>query len=127
MKILNLCLTALFLVSAVLQFNDPDPWLWVGIYLACAAICGFAAFGKYNRWAILLVMAVCIYELSTLLPAFRQWMGDGMPSITESMKATAPHVELVREFLGVAICLVVLVFQYTRCRIIMLRKAPHTS
>lgn len=127
MKILNLFLTALFLISAVLQFNDPDPWFWLAIYLAVAVICGFAAFGKYNRWAILLVMAVCIYELSTLLPAFRLWIDEGMPSITGTMKASSPHVELVREFLGVAICLIVLIFQYTRCRILALRDAKQTQ
>lgn len=121
MKILNLCLSALFVVSAILQLNDPDPWFWTVMYLAVAAICGFAAFGKYNRWVILLVMAVCIYELSTLLPDFRLWIREGMPSITGSMKASSPHVELVREFLGVAICLIVLVFQYTRCRMLALR------
>jgi hypothetical protein len=116
MKFFNLCLTALFVFSAIVQFNDPDPLLWVALYTSVALICGFAAFGKYNRWAILLVMAACLYELSTLAPAFSQWIKDGMPSITESMKASSPHVELVREFLGVLICFVVLVFQYIRCR-----------
>ena len=123
MKIFNLLLTALFLVSAGLQLNDPDPWLWTALYLSVAVICGFAAFGQYNRWAILLVMAVSIYELSTLLPAFRDWISEGMPSITESMKASSPHVELVREFLGVVICLIVLIFQYARCRMQALHKS----
>ncbi len=116
MKIFNLFLTALFLFSAALQYNDPDPLLWIALYLSVAVICGFAAFKQYNRWAILLVMAACIYELSTLYPAFSQWIDDGMPSITESMKASSPHVELVREFLGVAISLAALIFQYVRAR-----------
>jgi len=122
MKIFNLLLTALFVVSAGLQLNDPDPWFWTAMYLSVAVICGFAAFSQYNRWAILLVMAVCIYELSTLLPDFRSWISEGMPSITETMKASSPHVELVREFLGVAICLAALIFQYARCRMQALRK-----
>jgi hypothetical protein len=120
MKIFNLVLAALFVVSAALQINDPDPLLWIGLYLSVGLICGFAAFGKYNRWTILLVMAASIFELSTLLPDFRNWIDEGMPSIIESMKAESPHVELVREFLGVAICLVVLIFQYTRCRYLAL-------
>jgi hypothetical protein len=120
MKIFNLVLAVFFVASAALQINDPDPWLWIGLYTTVALICGFAAFGKYNRWVILLVMAVCIFELSTLLPDFRNWIADDMPSITESMKAESPYVELVREFLGVAICLIVLIFQYTRCRYLAL-------
>lgn len=123
MKILNLFLCALFVVSAALQYNDPDPLLWMAIYLSVAAICGFAAFGKGNRWVILLVMAVCVYELSTLMPSFLQWIRDGMPSITGSMKAESPHIELVREFLGVTIVVVVLVFQYVRVRYRALRQS----
>lgn len=116
MKIFNLFLTGLFLLSAALQWNDPDPFFWISIYLSAAVICGFAAFERYNRWAILLVMAVCLYELSTLFPDFSQWIKDDMPSITESMKASTPHVELVREFLGLAIVMIVLIFQYVRAR-----------
>ena len=91
-------------------------------FVLAALICVFAAFGRYNRWVILAVLAVCIYELSGLLPDFREWLREGMPSITESMKASSPHVELVREFLGVAICMIVLIFQYIRCRLIALRQ-----
>ena len=121
MKVFNLLLAVLFLVSAGLQFNDPDPLFWIFVYGALAVICGFAAFSKYNRWAILAVMAVCVFELSKLFPDFRAWLSEGMPSITESMKASSPHVELVREFLGIVICLVVLIFQYVRYRMIQLR------
>jgi hypothetical protein len=122
MKIFNLFLTALFVISAALQYNDPDPLLWISFYLAVAVICVFAAFGKFNRWANLLVMAACIYLLTPLFPPFVQWVKDGMPSITESMKASSPHVELVREFLGVAIALAVVIFQYVRGRMQTLNK-----
>lgn len=123
MKIFNFLLAALFLVSAGLQLNDPDPIFWTALYLAVALICIFAAFGKYNHWVILAVMAACVYELTTLYADFLLWIDEGMPSITESMKASSPHVELVREFLGVAICLATLVFQYFRCRRQMLSKS----
>ncbi|HLF64978.1 MAG TPA: transmembrane 220 family protein [Saprospiraceae bacterium] len=124
MKIFNLFLVVLFVVSAALQYNDPDPLLWISLYLAVALICGFAAFNKYNRWATLLVMAGCIYQLSILLPAFTQWVRDGMPSITQSMKASSPYVELVREFLGVVISMAVLIFQYARSRYHILKAPP---
>jgi hypothetical protein len=121
MKIFNLFLAALFVFSAVLQYNDPDPLLWMSIYLAAGLICAFAAFNKYNRWTILLVLAACAYELYDILPSFVQWIGDGMPSITESMKASTPHVELVREFLGTAIVFVAMIFQYFRARAFVFR------
>lgn len=123
MKIFNLILAVVFLLFAVVQLNDPDWEFWSALYLSVALICGFAAFGRSNRWIILLVMAVCVYELSTLITPFLQWMKDGTPSIAESMKASTPYVELVREFLGVAIAFAALIFQYTRVRYQVLRSA----
>ncbi len=35
-KALRLLLAVLALAVAGLQFNDPDPWAWVAIYLAAA-------------------------------------------------------------------------------------------
>lgn len=40
--LLGLCVP-LFLMAAWVQLNDADPILWGTIYLAAAAICGFAA------------------------------------------------------------------------------------
>jgi len=33
MKIFFATLASLFLLFAVVQYNDPDPWLWIAIYL----------------------------------------------------------------------------------------------
>ncbi|WP_395805537.1 transmembrane 220 family protein [Daejeonella sp.] len=43
MKIFNLVFCLLFIVSAGLQYNDPDPYLWITIYLIGALI-SFKAF-----------------------------------------------------------------------------------
>jgi len=112
MKILNIILALLFVLFAYFQYNDPDPWLWIAIYLAVAAICGFAAFGKYNRWLIVVGLIGLIVYWAVLLPDFITWLGDGMPTITGSMKAESKYIELVREFLGLFILIGVLFFQY---------------
>jgi hypothetical protein len=39
-----------------------------------------------------------------LLPDFINWVKMGAPTITGSMKAESPFVELTREFLGLVIC-----------------------
>jgi len=31
MKILNAILAILFIVFAIVQLNDPDPWIWVAM------------------------------------------------------------------------------------------------
>ena len=116
MKFFNLFLAALFFGFAGLQFNDDpgDVWFWVLIYAAIAVLLGFAAFNKYNMWLILACTGAVVYQMFRLFPAFVSWISAGTPSITGEMKAISPHVELVREFLGLLICLIALVYLYIR-------------
>lgn len=116
MKIFNLILTALFVLFAVVQLNDPDPYLWVIIYGAVAVISGFAVVGKYNKTIILSIAGICVIWMATLIPGVIDWIDKGMPTITGSMKAESPHIEFVREFLGLLIILLALVFHYFQAR-----------
>jgi hypothetical protein len=45
----------------------------------------------------------------TMVPGMVDWFNSGMPSITAEMQATAPHIEVVREFLGLLITVLALV------------------
>lgn len=116
MKIVNILLGITFLLFAGLQWNDPadDRLFWILMYVSVSVVCFYAAFGRYNAWTISLGILVAIFMLFRLFPAFIVWMDDGAPSIMESMKASSPHVELVREFLGLVLCLIVLGFQLVR-------------
>lgn len=61
MRIASLLMTALFLLGAGVQFNDPDPWGWIAIYLAAAGVS--AAFGlgrRVPRWAPLALVALAV-------------------------------------------------------------------
>ncbi len=116
MKIFNLFLTLLFALFAAVQFNDPDPWGWALMYGFVAAVCGFAAFGRFHAYALYLGLGIALIWMATLLPGFVNWIKMGMPTITGSMKAESPHVELTREFLGLALCILVLGWQWRRAR-----------
>jgi hypothetical protein len=100
----------------MLQFNDEpdDIWFWVLIYFGVAAISALGAFGKYNMWVIVLGIAVVVYQMFRMFPAFSSWISSGTPSIIGEMKASSPYVELVREFLGLLVCLAALIFHYIR-------------
>ena len=126
MKIFNLILAVIFLLFAIVQLNDApgDIFIWVLMYSFVAVVSGFAAFKKYNMWAILLGLAVVLYELFRKFPTIAQWVSDGMPSIVEEMEASSPYVELAREYLGLLLCLVVLVFHYIRFSKIRKQEAP---
>lgn len=112
MKIFNLILAALFALFAIVQLNDPDPAFWTAVYGVMALVCGLAAFEQYNIWLLLAILAVLIFELFALFPTLSGWIDQGMPSIVGSMKAESPYIEFVREFLGLVICFIVILFHY---------------
>ena len=116
MKIFNLILAILFFGFAALQFNDDpnDIWFWIFIYSLVGIISAFGAYNKYNMWVIVAGIGAVLFQMFRLGPAFLQWLGEGMPSIVGEMKATSPHIELVREFLGLVVCLVALIYHYVR-------------
>ena len=116
MKIFNLILATLFFLFALLQLNDSpgDILFWVLIYLLVSGISAFAAFNRYNMWVIVLGIGVVVYQLFRMFPAFASWLNSGAPSIYGSMKPSSPHIELVREFFGLFVCLVVLIYHYVR-------------
>jgi Transmembrane family 220, helix len=94
------------------------------VYAGIGIISAFAAFNKYNMWIILLGMAAVVYELFRKFPTFAQWISEGMPSIVGEMKAATPHIELAREYLGLCVCLGVLIFHYLRYSKLRKQEAP---
>lgn len=101
-------LSGLFLVFAMVQYNDADGWLWGLAYLNIAIVMGSPDFVNKK---IYIIISLLLYGGWTLgfVPDFWHWIQKGSPSITGSMKAENPEVELVREFLGLIICDVALV------------------
>lgn len=116
MKITNIILSLLFLSFAIVQYNDPDPWIWISIYVLIAMLCGLAAAGRFQKNLLMLGALAALITLGVMAPEFIGWLSDGMPSIVTSMKAETPYIELVREFLGVLIVFLTLVFLYWQAR-----------
>lgn len=95
----NRAIAFLFAISAVLQLNDPDPWLWIAIYVAAAAAC-LVRGGR--SW--LLAAAVGIAGLTwSLLLLPRVLPGFRFADLFRTMTAGTPAIELGREALGLLI------------------------
>lgn len=90
-----------FLLSALVQLNDPDPIAWVGVYGAAAALCGAALARHATRAAPLVLMLLALTAAAPLAP--RVLGRAGVSDIFGSMKATDPLVEETREMLGLLI------------------------
>ena len=103
MRFLHLLVAALFSLCAYWQLNDPDWNRWVAAYGVVAFVAVRCYFGGL-RFIVPLLPAVVLFGWwCTYVPEFIQWLSDGMPTITGSMKAEAPHIELTREFFGLLI------------------------
>ena len=56
----------MFLFSAALQFNDPDPVRWIGIYTAAAAVCGLEIRRRRSALAALAVAVIALVWAGSL-------------------------------------------------------------
>jgi xanthosine utilization system XapX-like protein len=111
-KLLLFLAAALFAVFAYFNLNDPDPLPWIMAYLGTATLFVMRALDLYVRRIVAAVGIVLLIWMCTMLPAIIDWLGAGTPSIVEEMKATDPHIEAVREFLGLLIAVVALAALY---------------
>jgi hypothetical protein len=112
MKILHGFLAFMFLSFAAVQYNDPDPFLWIFIYLAMVALCVLAIFRKFYPMVMgALAIGFMIYA-SLLSPGVYDWfMSDDRSLLFDDIaKMQYYYIEEAREFLGLMICLATLVF-----------------
>lgn len=100
--------TVVFAAFAALNLNDPDPVIWVLAYGLAALMFLGALFGRAERRIVGIYAITLTVWMLTMLPGMVDWARMGFPSITGSMQAHEPHIEVVREFLGLLIAVVCL-------------------
>jgi hypothetical protein len=135
MKALNIFFIVIFIISAALQYNDPDPYVWMPIYLYGAWLCYQAVKGKYNQ--VLYIIGLIGYGGYGIGLLFHKtgvldWAEEHhAESIVQSMEATKPWIEETREFFGLLILIVALIVNMIwlkkRKRSIQLRREEKVS
>jgi len=110
-KVFNLVFGVLFLICAGLQWNDPDPYLWIPLYLLSALSCAYAFKHvkalRLNIFNIVIYSAYAIY-LFVAQDGVISWATEhNFDSLTHSMLASSPWIENTREFGGLFIMLLV--------------------
>jgi hypothetical protein len=83
---------------AVVQYNDPDPQLWIPTYLLAAAACFAIFLDKAPRTYVYLLMAVGYF-----VAAFLQWPPQYEGVFWGEMQMRSLNIELARESLGLSI------------------------
>lgn len=110
MKILHFTLAFFFLAFTIVQFNDPDPLLWILIYGAMVAVCVMAAFKMFYPKVMSVQSVIYFIYAIFLWPGVSQWFtsADKAMLFDDLAKMQYPYIEESREFLGLTICLIVL-------------------
>ena len=116
MKILNIFFSVVFLISAILQYNDPDPYIWIPIYLYGAILCWLAGRNKFYPTAYIIGIigfaAYAVYFFFTENGVLDWITKHNAENIAGSMKASTPWIEDTREFFGLVILIVALTINW---------------
>ena len=58
----------LFVLSAVVQVNDPDPWLWMALYLSAAGVTLVSLVGRIRWWMPVAIACLTIAWAGSMAP-----------------------------------------------------------
>lgn len=110
-KLINWLLFVVFLSFALLQFNDPDPAIWVSIYGAVALVFGFSNFKKIpKKWIVIFLIGLSVFSLYHL-PHFLEWLrSPDRSELFGEMIYKKPYIEGSREFMGLLIAVLALYY-----------------
>lgn len=115
----------MFLLFAFFQINDPDPVIWILIYGIMAVMCILAAFDFYLRKVIMGLGILFLLYGVYYLPSIQEWLQqDSKLALFDDVKKMEHlYVEESREFLGLMICIGVLIFHLIRSYSVIRRAA----
>ena len=117
-KILHFLFTATLLVFASLQFNDPDPIVWVSLYVICALVPTLLLFNKFYRAIFFVAVAACTIQLIIGAPgAYQYFLHMAQEPLMQGMNAEKPYIEECREFLGAFIALTLIILSAAMARV----------
>ncbi|WP_345274987.1 transmembrane 220 family protein [Litoribaculum gwangyangense] len=111
-KFINILLFVLFALFAVFQLNDPDPLHWFLIYGCVALISFIAIFKKLPKPLILVVVLGILIYSEFYVQYFFEWLQiENKSEVFGEMIYEKPYLEGTREFLGLVLAAIALMFQ----------------
>ncbi|NJM93950.1 MAG: hypothetical protein HC842_04150 [Cytophagales bacterium] len=96
MKYANVVFILLLLLSAVVQYNDPDPGLWITTYALGALLIYLRHWAQLSRDALWVAVSACALVAIGLWP-------DQYAGLEGKMMKEKPQIELARESLGLGL------------------------
>jgi hypothetical protein len=97
MKYLYLVFAVMFLLFAIVQLNDPDPYIWFPLYAYGSVVSLLLYFKKLNN-IILPLIAFVIYIINAII-----WWPQTFKGMENTMTIMKPEIEQARETGGMLI------------------------
>lgn len=112
MKVVHAVLALMFLSFTIVQYNDPDPWLWIAIYGSMTTLAVLAIFQKfYPKFMLAQVAGFLVYAVILAPGVWAWWTSPDRSLLFDDLaKMQFYYIEEAREFLGLMICLLVIAF-----------------
>ncbi|WP_421877228.1 transmembrane 220 family protein [Marinoscillum sp.] len=110
-KRIHFIIAGLFIVFAAVQYNDPDPWLWILIYGAVALVAIVKVYFSQVNFTplILTLLLILLFYTFTFIPSVLDFFESSNKSdLVGKMKAEDPWIEGTREFGGLLIAIIAL-------------------
>ena len=111
----NAIMLLLFLFAAAVQFNDPDPAVWIGIYGVAAVVCVLEIRRRAPVWMPVAVALIALVWAGTLYYGARD---VPVMSLFAEWEMRDVRVEEAREMYGLAIVaawmIVIAIVRWTR-------------
>lgn len=116
MKLFNIILAIFFIAFAVLQYNDPDPYIWMFVYGVTALLCVNTAMGRNFRLGNISVIVFSIIWMVLLIPQLVEWIVGGLPPVDNGGTNKSAQTELLREFFGLFITILTMLYHLRSSR-----------
>ena len=101
MTFFNIFFLVAYLLSALVQYNDPDALPWILIYLAAGCMCAAHFRQRLPRWLPTSLLFISLVWIGTLLPDI---VGQvSLADVVESLSMKTRAVEQAREIGGLAL------------------------
>lgn len=110
-KIVSFIFFGIFTWSAFVQLNDPDPFHWFAIYFIVALIHVVGLFKQLSRSFIWIVVIALLSYSFYHFSYFMDWIEiENKNELFGEMIYEKPYLEGTREFLGLLICAISLLY-----------------
>ena len=97
-SVFNALFLVAFVLSALVQYNDPDPLAWMAIYLSAGAMCLLVIWKKHLTWPPPILLLASLGWVLFLLPSIVGQVSAA--EIVESITMKTREVEEAREVGG---------------------------